>query len=80
MQKYYAKIIGAICLVASTLMLYQWYLGNPAGGVENAVRAFGGSEAASLWLSLLLGIVGAAFGIRALFWNRVCVGDHCPID
>ena len=82
-DKLYAKSLGVICLVFSSVMLFQSLQGQPAGGIEKLVNWVIDSphyHSTSQILTIGLALVGLVFGARALFWNKVCIGEQCPID
>lgn len=80
MNKIYAKSLGVIATVLSGVMLICLIEGNSAGGVTKLVELIGGGELVAQILTGVLALIGLGFGVRALFWNKVCIGEQCPID
>ncbi|MCW8878846.1 MAG: hypothetical protein OQK04_15055 [Kangiellaceae bacterium] len=80
MNKIYAKSLGIICLAFSSAMSMQLLEGTAAGGIVRIVNQFGGNQLVSQVLTAVLILVGVGFGVRALFWNKVCIGEQCSID
>ncbi|PCI62075.1 MAG: hypothetical protein COB37_07370 [Kordiimonadales bacterium] len=75
-----AKILGIIGTILGTKILFDAWSGHPANGAALFSSLFGGADVAGTAYSVILGTVGLGFGLRALIWNKVCIGDTCEID
>ena len=75
-----ATLIGWICTLASLWMLLRLALGLPAPGVSAMTGLIGLRDSYDGGLTLLLGLLSLVFGVRALWWKRVCIGDRCSLD
>ncbi|MBL4789929.1 MAG: hypothetical protein JKY60_13110 [Kordiimonadaceae bacterium] len=75
-----AKILGLIASFLGGKILFDAFSGQPANGAALFSSWFGGSHSAAIAFSVILGGVGIGFGLRALIWNKVCIGDTCAFE
>ncbi|NVJ99852.1 MAG: hypothetical protein HWE25_16995 [Alphaproteobacteria bacterium] len=75
-----AKILGFIATLLGVKILVDLYAGNPSGGMAVAAQFLGLPDVAATFGSFFLAALGLGFGLRALIWNKVCIGDQCAID
>lgn len=80
----YPKTLGIILIVVCSQMLFDLVNGIAAGGVVSFLSLFSDtgevSQNSALLGTILLLLVGFGFAIRALIYNKVCIGGACQIE
>ena len=84
MNNLYSKFLGSILLIFTSIMFFNLINGTPANGILMFIKAIGFSEQSSypyaIVATILLVMLGYFMGLRALIWNRVCIGEECTIS
>ena len=79
-----AKVIGIILLVLSITILINLLNGVPASGIVKLVDMFHLSaemaKQAKYIGSVCLLMLSLTFAIRALIFNKVCIGKQCSLE
>lgn len=80
MKNVQAKTLGLIALGLGAKILIDLGRGQPVGGAQSFADLIGLGDRAARAISFALGLFGIVFGLRALFWSRVCWDDQCTMD
>ena len=76
----FEKSLGVILISVSIIMLLDLVEGKSAGGALVLSRVLNAPEYFSLIVTAILILIGFGFGLRALIWNKVCIGDQCNLE
>lgn len=75
-----STVLGLLATIFGGKILWDAFSGTPANSMSELSGLFGGQKKEALLFSYVLGAIGLWFGLRALFFGAVCLGDECNVD